>query len=91
MGMVPEWIGEGMAEAPLRDLLSDARQVTERILCRSCLLLKDLEGDDRAALSEALGSEKVSAGVIARALEGYGVKISPSAISRHRRECGPIQ
>lgn len=80
-----------MAEAPLRDLLSDAREGTARTLCKSCLLLKDLEGDDRAALSEALSSPKVSAGVISRALEGYGVRVSPSAISRHRRECGPIQ
>ena len=89
--MVPTWIGEGVAKAPLRDLLEGAASSPKGIKCRTCSLLSDLSGDDLAALSEALSDPKISAPMIAKALDGYGVRVSPSAISRHRRECGPVE
>lgn len=55
-----------------------------------CILLRDLDGDDRSALADALSDEEVSASIIAKALAGLDVKISGSAISRHRRECGSV-
>ena len=55
-----------------------------------CILLRDLDGDDRVALSDALSDDEVSANMIAKALAGLDVKISASAISRHRRECGSV-
>lgn len=80
-----------MGSSQLRGLISQARSETKKIQCTMCRLLSELTGDDRAALSEALGDSETSAGVIAKALTGYGVKVSSTAISRHRRECKPIQ
>lgn len=79
-----------MAEPSLRGLLQAETGQARPVKCTTCLLLRDLTGDDRKALQEALGSEDVSSKTIARALTGFGVRISGSAVSRHRRECKPL-
>ena len=89
--MVQGWIGEGMGSSPLRSFIEEAKNPDQPVKCRSCRLLLELEGDDRAAFSEALGDPEIAATMISKALEGYGVRLSASAITRHRRECGPIQ
>lgn len=58
--------------------------------CTTCRLLGELQGEDLKALRAALADPQISAPMIARALNKYGVKISPSAISRHLRECDPV-
>lgn len=80
-----------MAELSLRSLIDNEAQKAKPVKCRTCLLLQDLTGDDRAALKEALESDHLSNTVIAGALASYGVRISGSAISRHKRECSPLE
>lgn len=77
-----------MAKIQLSDLLSEAAQATRVVKCTTCKLIAELEPDDSAALIAAVRSDDVSAGVIAKALSNYGYSVSPSAVSRHRRECG---
>ena len=79
-----------MAEPSLRGLLRAETEQARPVKCTTCLLLRDLSGDDRKALQEAIGDEEMSSTTIARALNGYGVRISGSAVSRHRRECKPL-
>lgn len=80
-----------MGKVSLRELISSEEGKARYVRCVTCRLLSELEGDDLAALSEAVTDRGISSGVVARALTGFGVTVSPSAIARHRRECGPIQ
>jgi len=85
--MVPAWIGAGVAKADLAALLAQQAQSKNRVRCTACKFLGDAPPEDATTLSEALSDPEMSAGMIARALQAYGVTVSPSAISRHRREC----
>lgn len=87
--MVSERIGEGMAKATLRAILGEMPERHQPLRCRTCRLAETLSQDDRVALQEYLSSD-MSTQIIAEALNAYGVKISQSAVSRHRRECPPI-
>ena len=80
-----------MAKASLRGLLQEQTRQARPTKCTTCLLLQDLQGDDQTALREALADEDVSSKTIARALTGFGVRISGSAVGRHRRECKPLE
>lgn len=77
--------------ADLRSLLSLESGRPRPRRCTTCRLLGELQGDDLGALRAALADPEISCGMIARALNKYGVKISPSAISRHLRECVPVE
>lgn len=76
-----------MAQPELARLLAQAQESKNRLRCTTCKVLAEAPPEDAAILSEALSDPEMSSPVIARALAGYGVTVSPSAVARHRREC----
>ena len=88
--MVSQGIGAGVAEHALRSFLESAKPTRPGVRCRMCQFEETLSGDDLAALHEYLASD-VSSRVISDALSAYGLKISLSAVSRHRRECRRLE
>ena len=89
VAVVSERIGEGMAKASLRSLLESARPTRTGNACKTCSYIERLPSEDVEALREFLASD-VSSRIIAESLTAYGMKISVSAVSRHRRECERI-
>jgi len=87
--VVSERIGKGMAKATLRTHLESAAPTRTGQACKTCTYIESLSPDDAAALQEYLKSE-VSSRLISDALTSYGMRISQSAVSRHRRECAPL-
>jgi len=78
-----------MAKASLRTHLEAATPTRTGKACKTCTLMESLSPDDVAALQEYLDSD-VSSRLISDALTSYGMSISQSAVSRHRRECPPL-
>lgn len=76
-----------MAKADLAGLLAQARESVNRLRCTTCKFLAEADPADAEVLSAAFSDPEMSSAVIARALNGYGVSVSLSAVSRHRREC----
>lgn len=76
-----------MAKADLAALLAQAQESKNVLRCTTCKFLASADPEDAAVLSQALSDPDVSNAVIARALNAYGVSVSLSAVSRHRREC----
>lgn len=77
-----------MAKPDLARLLDQAQQSKNRVRCRTCKAMAEIDAEDAATLAAALDDPEISSGTISRALTSYGVTISPSGVSRHRRECG---
>lgn len=87
--MVSEGISEGMAKASLRTHLEAATPTRPGTVCKTCTFMESLSAEDAAALQEYLDSD-MSSRLISDALTSYGMSISQSAVSRHRRECPPL-
>lgn len=87
--MVPEGVRNSMAKVPLRSILDSTPRKTGGSGCKTCTLLDSLDADDKNALLEYLESD-VATRVIVEALSAFGVRLSISAVSRHRRECRPL-
>lgn len=55
--------------------------------CKTCGIVNSLEGDDAEALRAFLADSSVTTAHIRRALDRIGVKVSQSAVARHRKDC----
>jgi hypothetical protein len=79
-----------MGKAPLRAHLEAATPTRPGVPCRTCLFMESMSAEDREVLREYLASE-ASSRMIAEALTSYGLRISGSALARHRRECNWLE
>lgn len=81
-----------MPKQTLAEVLAAQAPRNGGAVCVVCETLPILTDQDRAALTEALGNNRMSATMIARALEQYGVNVPVGTLRRHRRrECAALR
>lgn len=71
----------------LRELFDEKPERIVRVTCKTCRIIKSLQGDDLAVVLEAINDNDFSGARIASVLRKSGFDISDSAVTRHRRNC----
>lgn len=81
-----------MAKQSLADALAAQHPRHGGGRCTVCDLLPTLATDDRNAFVTAIDDPRMTATMIVRALEDYGVSIPVGTLRRHRRrECSTLR
>lgn len=71
----------------LRDLFAAAPARSGGNVCKTCVIVDSLDGDDSLVLAEAFANPDISSQMIVNVLKQAGFSVSRSALSRHRRDC----
>jgi len=74
-----------MAKLSLEATLQSLEEVRTGFPCKTCVIIRGLDKDDRETLVGWIDNPDMKTSMIVRALASYGIRVSASSVSRHRR------